>query len=73
MVIQIQGKTSCGEVHLFRNRHARQHDRILRVEQSVLASNYHRAELSSTLSIEVDEPLLTGNLDEDISILDIVA
>lgn len=33
----------------------------------------HQAELAYLQSIEVDANLLTGNLDQDISILDIVA
>ncbi|MBC8309690.1 MAG: hypothetical protein ISR75_04920 [Phycisphaerales bacterium] len=73
MVIQIQGTTSFGNVQMFRNRHTGQDPSCKRLHRIDNPMDRHQEWLSTSRSIEVDEPLLTGNLDEDISILDIVA
>jgi hypothetical protein len=72
MVIQIQGTTSFGSVQMYRNRHTGQDPRCKRL-QRIDKPMVRQEWLPDSRSIEVDEPLLTGNLDEDISILDIVA
>ena len=72
MVIRIQGTTSCGNVCLFRNRHTGQEPARRRVARGNI-STLRQNELAALQSIEVDSELLTGNLDEDISILDLVA
>ena len=42
-------------------------------KRALVASLHPRNELSELDSIKIDEPLLTGNLEQDISILNIVA
>jgi hypothetical protein len=52
------------------------HGRALRLYQLSQVDIEHagrRSELEAANSIQIDVPLLTGNLDEDISILNIVA
>mgnify|MGYP006126732625 CR=1 FL=1 len=41
--------------------------------RALSAPLYRRSELGELDSIKIDEPLLTGNLEQDISILNIVA
>ena len=78
MVIQIKGTTSCGSVQLFQNGHTGQ-DVFRQRQRTITGSRTSQTRIPithsipDTRSIEIDEPLLTGNLDEDISILDLVA
>jgi hypothetical protein len=71
MVIQIQGTTSFGSVQMFRNHHTGQEN--FRHRRRVAGPRARQTRIPAHLSIVIDEPLLTGNLEEDISILDIVA
>ncbi len=86
MVMRILGTTSSGNVQLFRGRHTGQEavsKRLLQKERSRMNLSHrrrlrhtqlkHRAELASAFVIDVDAHLLTGNLDHDITILNVVA
>jgi hypothetical protein len=86
MVMRIIGTTSCGKVSLFRGRRTGQEPsqrRSLSKERPSVNLSHRRRlrhaelnrreELASSIPINVDAHLLTGNLDQDISILNIVA
>ncbi|MDP7005642.1 MAG: hypothetical protein QF718_05475 [Phycisphaerales bacterium] len=70
MVIQIKGTTSGGCVQMFRNRHTGQ-DVFRHRRRPVAGPRVRQTRIPTHLSIEIDEALLTGNLDEDLSILQI--
>jgi len=89
MVMQVLGTTSNGTVQFLRNQHtgqdARKDSNAWRRQRAMQSLELHgrrtlrqmnvvhQAELAYVRSIKVDAELFTGNLDQDISILDIIA